>query len=158
MLGGYQLTYFNLKTWGAHYDIAEINIIGLLDNLGWCWGGSQLISVWNLGARIIFLGVRILIWAEISFNGFFDNSGWCLGGSQLTYFNLNPWGAHYYSWVAHFDFSYNQLQWFIWQLWLMLGGFPTNLFQFETLSVAEFRLGCHIKYYIQLEGNDSHLR
>ena len=130
MLGGYQLTYFNLKTWGAHYDIAEINIIGLLDNLGWCWGGSQLISVWNLGARIIFLGVRILIWAEINFNGFFDNSGWCLGGSQLTYFNLNSWGG------AHFDFSYNQLQWFIWQLWLMLEGFPTNLFQFETLGRA----------------------
>ena len=40
---------------------------------------NWFISIWNLGARIIILGARIMILATINFNGLFDNSGWCWG-------------------------------------------------------------------------------
>ena len=40
---------------------------------------NWFISIWNLGARIIILGARIMILATINFNGLFDNFGWCWG-------------------------------------------------------------------------------
>jgi hypothetical protein len=103
----------------------------------WFWCSSCQKSNLNFLHKLENLGARIKILAEINFIGLFDNLGWCLRfpTNKFQVENHKVIGCFYLatvrnlsipiktirnSWGAHYDFSWNQLHWFIWHFRVML--------------------------------------